>query len=236
MRCQHCLAVCSTAAISILDADPDNSLELQYALPTAQSMVTLIKGRRSTRNYRKQSLESDTIHTLLDTAWHAPTGSNTQGVLFSATMNREATEALRVEIYTRLEKMLAETDPSDDDYRLQYFRGAYDVYNNRGVERFLAGAPHILVASGPKTLPLNKDDCLIALTNFELLAQTMGVGTMWSGLLTWSLAVFFPELAMKLGVPADHEIGYCMVFGRPAVKFHRTVQRIPRAMNLVETF
>lgn len=236
IRCQHCFAVCPTNAISILGADPEKSLKLKYELPTAHSMETLIKGRRSTRRYKRQPLEVEIIHKLLETAWHAPTAMNAQSVLFTATMNIDTTEALGREIYTRLEKMLAELDPKEDDFLHGYMRTAFGAYKEQGMDVVLRGAPHILIASAPKTTPAPKEDCLIALTTLDLLAQSMGVGTLWNGFLQMCVAYFFPDLATKLGVPENHEIGYCMVFGRPAVQYHRTVQRTPSEMNLVESF
>lgn len=236
IRCQHCLAICPASAISIMGVDPDKSLELKYELPTAHSMETLIKGRRSTRRYKKQPLEADIIHKLLETAWHAPTGVNAQNVLFTATMSMNATEALGKEIYTKLEKVLVELDPEKDDFQHGYMRMAFNAYSEQDVDVILRGAPHILIASAPKTVPTPKEDCIIALNNFDLLAQSMGVGTLWNGLLTWCFTDFFPDLATKLGVPEDHEIGYCMAFGRPVMQYHRTVQRVPAKMNLVESF
>ena len=37
----------------------------------------------------------------------------------------------------------------------------------------------------------------------------------------------------KLGIPEDHHIGYMMVFGKPAIKYHRTVQRGDAQVNRV---
>ena len=236
IRCQHCLAICPTGALSILGADPDDSLNLHYELPTAHSMETLIKGRRSTRHYKKQSLSAETIKKLLETAWHAPTGTNAQSVLFTVTMTREITETLGKEIYARLDKMLPELDPEKDGLPQKYMRMAYGAYNEHGMDVILRSAPHVLIASAPKTIPLPREDSIIALTTFDLLTQTMGIGTLWDGMLKWCLADFFPDLAVRLGVPEDHTIGYTMVFGRPAVHYHRTVQRTPVEMNLVESF
>ncbi len=236
MLCQHCLAVCPTGAISIMGADPADSIELQYELPTAHSMETLIKGRRSIRKYKKNTLDEKIITRLLETAFHAPTGVNAQGVLFTATTTAEATEELRKEIYAKVGKLLENCDYDKDDLRFQYMNMAYKAYTNHNVDVILRGAPHILIASAPKTIPLPKEDCIIALSTFDLFAQTMGVGTLWNGMLKWCVDDFFPELATRLGVPEDHEIGYCMVFGSPAVQYKRTVQRKPGALNFVNSF
>jgi nitroreductase len=236
IRCQHCLAVCPTGAISILGVDPDASLLLEHELPTARSMETLIKGRRSVRQYAQKSLDRATINRLLETARHAPTGTNSQGVLFTVTMTREITESLGREIYARLGEMLPKLDPEADTLAHKYLRMAHKAYTEHENDVILRGAPHILIASAPGRVAVPQVDCVIALTNFELMAQTMGIGTLWDGMLTWALTEFFPDLAGRLGVPKAHTIGYCMIFGRPVVRYHRTVQRGPAKVNLVESF
>lgn len=235
LRCQHCLAVCPEGAVSILDVKPEDSLTLKYSLPTAQSMEVLIKGRRSTRSYKKQALDQKTLNSLLETAWHAPTGANAQSVLFTATMTAELTEDLRTQVYGKVGELLDGTNPDDDTIQLQYLRMAHNAYDEHGIDVIFRGAPHVLIASAPKTAPTPKEDTIIALTTFDLLAPTVGVGALWNGILTWCLSDFFPELTAKLNVPEDHLIGYCMVFGRPAVQYQCTVQRQPAGLNLVES-
>ena len=236
IRCQHCLAVCPTGALSIMDADPNQSLKLKGALPTAQSMEALIKGRRSTRSYKQKPVDAETIKKLLNTTWHAPTATNAQSVLFTATTTVEATNALRKSIYAKLKQLVADQDPKDDSFSRKYLRMAYGAYSEHGVDVVFRGAPHILIASAPTTIPLPKEDCIIALTTFDLLAQCNGLGTLWDGMLTWCLTEYFPELAAELGVPDDHQIGYCMVFGHPGRTYHRTVQRTPPTINLIDSF
>lgn len=236
IRCQHCLAICPTGALSILSVDPDQCPAFKDALPTSQSMELLIKSRRSTRQFKKQALDPQTIRTLLETAWYAPTAVNAQSVLFTATLNIIATDSLRKELYAKVEQMLAGTKPAEDDFFHQYLRRFLAAYRKDGTDGILRGAPHILIASAPKTVPQPETDCIIALTTVDLLAPTLGTGTVWNGILTHCLTEYFPELATRLGVPADHQIGYCMSFGPPAIHYQRTVQRIPPGMNLIESF
>lgn len=236
IRCQHCLAICPTAAISILGLNPDESLMIPHGLPTAHSMEVLVKGRRSVRSFKKQALQIDLIEKLMSTTLHAPTGINAQAVLLTTTVSVEVTETLRKEIYEKLAVLIAGLSDDEDSLIFTYLRAANDLYSSKGIDIILRKAPHILVASAPKNTPLPKEDCLIALTTFDLLAQANGVGTLWDGMLTWCLDNFFPELATKLGIPEDHKIGYCMVFGTPAMQYQRTVQRKSPAMNLVTDF
>ena len=148
----------------------------------------------------------------------------------------DTTESLRRNIFVKLGNMLAGHDSEEDTLLYQYAGKAYDLYKEQGIDIVLGGVPHILIASAPKISPAPMEDCIIALTTFELLAQTMGVGTVWSGILNWCMTDFFPELAAKLGMPEDHKIAFCMSFGKPTMQYSRSVQRGPAGMNLVDSF
>jgi hypothetical protein len=65
------------------------------------------------------------------------------------------------------------------------------------------------------------------------MAHARGVGTVWDGMVMMALAVW-PGFATRLGIPADHMVGYAMAFGEPAVEYHRTVQRGPARVNIVK--
>lgn len=78
-RCQHCLAVCPTGAISIFDKKPEDSLPK----PPGQMgcyMESLITNRRSCRRFLDKNVESSVISSMLKAMEAAPTGGNAQGV------------------------------------------------------------------------------------------------------------------------------------------------------------
>jgi nitroreductase len=91
----------------------------------------------------------------------------------------------------------------------------------------------LLVTSAPQSVASPIQDCLIALTTFELFAQTLGVGTVWDGLAKWVIDDLMPEFRIRLGIPDDHVIGYAMVFGKPAVHFARTAQHGLAEIHLI---
>jgi hypothetical protein len=43
-----------------------------------------------------------------------------------------------------------------------------------------------------------------------------------------------PAAAETLRIPADHAIGYALLFGRPDVQYHRPVKRGPATVNILE--
>jgi hypothetical protein len=76
-------------------------------------------------------------------------------------------------------------------------------------------------------------DALIAMSYFELLAASMGIGTLWNAMIRWAISEISTDMYQRLGIPADHVKGYVLLFGKPAVQYHRTVQRDEVQVNRV---
>lgn len=230
-RCQHCLAICPTAAISILGIKPGDVTPLEGNYPRPRQMETLLKGRRSVRRYREENLEPQLIKHLLEVAWHAPTGVNARQVRFTVVDDREKMVALRGEVMAGLGRLLREGKLPEGFERFADF---VRLWEDKGIDTIFRGAPHLLVASTPEKVPTPLPDCLIALTYFELLAQSHGVGTVWCGLAKWALNDLLPEFRARLGIPEDHLFGYAMMFGKPAVSYARTVRHQPAFIHRFE--
>jgi nitroreductase/NAD-dependent dihydropyrimidine dehydrogenase PreA subunit len=233
IQCQHCLAVCTSGALSIMGKNPADSLLLAENRPSAAQLAVLMKGRRSVRRYKKSPVSAEEIAFLLETVAYAPTGVNNRQVLFTVIENPEVMENLRKSTYITLEATIKKGGLPKG---MEFFEGIVAKALTSGKDAIYRGAPHLLIVSSPQDSPSPDADCHIALTYFELLAASMGLGTLWSGLAKWALAVIAPEILARLGVPASHHIGYTMVFGRPDVMYHRTVQRDSASINRVQRF
>lgn len=221
IQCQHCLAVCPTGALSILGFSPQDSLPLKDQLPTPEQMDVLIRGRRSVRRYKSTPLESSVIDTMMATIAHAPTGVNRRECLFTVVEDQAVMKNLVNEtIHGIREKADTETLPKG----LEFFAGVVRAWD-KGKDVLFRKAPHMLIISVPQEGPSPGADPIIAFSYFELLAASMNIGTLWDGLAKWALTEIVPEMQEKLGIPKDHQIGYVMLFGKPAVKYFRTVQR-----------
>jgi nitroreductase/NAD-dependent dihydropyrimidine dehydrogenase PreA subunit len=231
-RCQHCLAVCPTGAVSVLGRDPDASTLLEKNMPDAARLETLIKGRRSVRRYSDRDLDKALIDKLLHIASHAPTGVNAQAVLFTVVREGAVMQGLREEVMAELTKM-KDNGKLPEGMVEQYIGMAVEMWKKDGMDIIFRGAPHLLITSAPKDAPCPVQDTHIALTTFQLMAHARGVGTLWDGMVMMALSLI-PGLATRLGIPENHTVGYAMVFGEPAVEYHRTVQRGPASVNIVK--
>ena len=229
-KCEHCLSICPTASISILGYDPKNSLPLTGNLPDSPQMELLIKARRAVRQYKPENLEQDVIKNLLEVACYAPTGRNTRQVRFTVVDNRLKLAEIRDEMMAKLVKI---SNGPGFPVGMEFFSSYVKQWEEERIDFIFRGAPHFIIASAPKDIPTPSEDCVIALTTFELYAQTLGVGTVWDGLAKWLISELLPEFKTRLGIPEDHVIGYAMAFGKPAVNYTRTAQHEPAGINFV---
>ena len=220
-RCQHCLAVCPTGALSILGLQPDNSVALALHLPSPEQMAALIKGRRSVRQYAEEDLDPELITRLLETAWHAPTGVNARQVRFTVIDTRAKLQRFREMILQGLAELGEnKTLPAHMERFLSFVQAWREEQN----DIIFRDAPHLVLASAPRDAPTPVQDCLIALSYFELYAQSCQIGTVWAGLAYAAVEALLPRLQMMLELPENHRIGCAMLFGKPAVQYARAVQ------------
>ncbi len=231
LRCQHCLAICPTGALSILNKNPEDSISLTgNMLPEYNEMELLIKGRRSTRQYKDENVNKKTIYDLVNSAFYAPTGINAMKTLFTVIDNKNTMHKFRDKALQEIRKTINEGGLPEN---LKFFEGIVKKWEEKHLDIIFRNAPHMLIVSADKSCPTPAEDSVIALANFELLAQCAGIGTLWNGMAKWTLNYITPNLMQLLNLPKNHSIGFVMIFGKPAVKYYRTVQKNKPDINIV---
>jgi nitroreductase/Pyruvate/2-oxoacid:ferredoxin oxidoreductase delta subunit len=221
LQCQHCLAICPPGAISILGRNPDQSLPLAAeSLPNLDQMTRLVRGRRSFRHYEDANVDPALVRRLLDALANAPTGVNRRKLTFTVIDDKAVMQRFREKAMAGL---VAAAQAGRIPPQLAYLQNLIPLYVEQGIDVVFRGAPHALIVSSPPDAPCPPQDIALALAYFELMAQSDGLGTVWCGLMKMTLEAV-PELKPVLGLPADH-VYYCMLFGPPAMRYARTVQR-----------
>lgn len=222
IACQHCLAVCPAGAISIFKRNPGNSLPLRTEhLPTFDQMNLLLRGRRTVRSFEDRDVAPELIKQLLVAIANAPSGVNRRQLTFSVIDNGDAMRRLRDRT---LVDLVAAGKSGRIPEHFRYLLDAPGAYSEHKRDIIFRGAPHaLIVSSGPESV-CPSEDAIIALTYFELLANSAGLGTVWWGMFRMLIAVL-PEIRNTIGIPDNHTYCYGMLFGIPAVKYARTVQR-----------
>jgi len=220
LRCQHCMAVCPSGAISILGVRPEELQPVPERFPDPPALETLIRGRRSVRNYKDENVDPVLLAHLLEVAWQAPTGKNDRQVQFTVVDDRKQMDALRTKVMRGIGSLAAKNALPE---KLAFYANFARKWEEHGTDIVFRGAPHLLIATAPASCATPMADCLIALTTFDLFAQAHGLGTAWVGYANWAIDVLVPEVKQEMGIPADHVFGYCIIFGKPAVQYARTV-------------
>lgn len=223
VKCQHCLAICPKGAVSILDKSPENSIKINNNFPKFSEMEVLAKGRRSVRKYKNENVDRELLSKLLSTALHAPTGVNSMQTDFFVVDDKDVMNSIRLEVY----KGIAECVKKDSlPIGMEFFKDFLEKWEARGIDNIFRHAPHMLIATADRTISHTpNEDSIIALSYFELLAASAGLGTVWCGLGKWAINTVLEDMKKRLGIPDNHLIGYVMMFGKPAIKYFRTVQR-----------
>jgi nitroreductase/Pyruvate/2-oxoacid:ferredoxin oxidoreductase delta subunit len=231
IRCMHCVAVCSEGSVSILGYGPEEGAELAGAeLPTPGQVELLIKKRRTVRNYQDKNVDSELIDSLIKVASHAPSGHNDRQLLYTLVADKGVVYDLREEAYAGLEQLVQARELPED---LEMFADLLEAWKSSGKDILFRGAPQLLIVSASEESASPLHDSIIALTTFELYAQSHGLGTFWNGLITLAISELLPSLRKRLAIPEDHQIGYAIGFGLPAIDYKRTIERAAPEINRV---
>jgi nitroreductase/NAD-dependent dihydropyrimidine dehydrogenase PreA subunit len=231
IRCKHCVAVCKPGALSVLGVEPEGLRPLAGNLPSGEQVETLVMGRRSVRRYKDRPVPDETMDHLLRVASNAPTGVNNRQVTFTMIRDAESMDAMREEVYVALREVVRREALPES---MKFYANISRAWEDRRLDVLFRDAPHLLVVSTPAGGPTPKADGYIALSYFELLAQSLGLGTLWNGLANWMFTLLAPNLADKLNLPEGDEIVYSMVFGYPAVRYHRVVDHRDARISVVQ--
>ena len=221
IKCQHCLAICPVGALSIDGKNPENS-ETPNTKAEPEKVLSLIKNRRSFRKYKHENLDTETMNKLKNMLHWTPTGVNNHSLHFAFIDDVEVMDDFRNYANGKLVDFL-------NSAAIKNIKTKFDRYKNaflRGDDVIFRGAPHMVVVSSPINAPCADIDPTIALSYFELYAQSMGIGTVWCGL-AYKLFKMFPDLCEYIEIPEGYKVGYVMLFGPADIEYPRATQPEP---------
>lgn len=227
MKCQHCLVVCPMGAISVFGKNPDDSL-IPFKDGNSDIILNQIQSRKSVRHYKQANLDKETLYKLKNMLNWVPTGCNDHRLLFAFIDDIDAMEVFKEKVYLKLRKFY-QNKPFPENAEKFLARMEKVIMNDNRPDIIFRNAPHLIVACSPVDAPCADIDPVIALSYFELYAQSLGVGTVWCGLAQSCLNIM-PELSSDLKIPQGYKPVYCMLFGTSAVKFKRITQPKPYKM------
>lgn len=190
----------------------------------ADSLLKIIKERRSIRKYKPDPVPEDLILKCIEAARWAPTGENAQPWRFIIVRSQKIREELgkiagkgsgrrfTVEFYTG--KMIQRFGEKVKTWPEEKKRQIFGKLTSGKVSAFLAEAPVDIVVCAYKSVWDPREDCSAAIQNILLMAKALGLGTCW---------VIAPsqdvrdELKLKklLKVPEEYKIVSVVALGYP---------------------
>ena len=221
MHCQHCLAVCPAGALTCDGHSPDRCVPAG-PLPDESRMMNLIRQRRSIRQFKQENLPSEIMEKLVASLRWIPTGCNDHRLAFTVIDDKAKMEPFRARM-VKITRFLIKSGimkivyPGYKRFEKSMLGGTDFVFRN---------APHMIVVASPKDAPCRRFDPSIALTQFDLYAQSLGVGTCWCG---FAYYAFTLNRGMRslLRLPKGYKVGAVMLFGPPAVEYPRATDPEP---------
>jgi len=159
-------------------------------------VLNVIKKRRSIRTYAKEQLSQDNLDLIILAGIYAPTANNEQPWHFTVVQNAEMLARINAECSRGMAL-------SDNEWMRKM--GANPAF------RFTYGAPTLIIVSGKKEATAFAADCSAAIENMILAAASLGIGSVWLGLVNF---FFNAEDSIKdLGIPDGYKPFYGVAFG-----------------------
>lgn len=211
VACGHCAAACPGGAISINGVHPAKMEPCLGELPAPADFRRLVQRRRSIRLYQSRPVPRSEIESLIEVTRWAPTARNAQQVYWTVVRDPVRMRELAATIVTFFR--------AND--RLPGVVAAWD----KGIDRVLRGAPHLVVVHSPAEAIMPVVDCTIALTTFSLAATAAGIGTCWAGYFMWAAAGDPAPLARILALPAGHTMHGALMLGYSLAAYLRVPAR-----------
>jgi nitroreductase len=165
------------------------------------NVTDTILARRSVRSYRPQPVETALVHSLLESAVHAPSAMNSQPWLFAVVQ-----DAARLKRWSDMAKQrllqASKDDPEFGRYASVLRDESFNIFYDAGTLIVIGSAQHSRFSQA---------DCWLATENLLLSARAAGLGTCCIGFALDLLNS--AELKAELQMPDEAEIASAIVLG-----------------------
>jgi nitroreductase/NAD-dependent dihydropyrimidine dehydrogenase PreA subunit len=241
ISCGHCVALCPEDAVEH-EAYPEGTIKALGArkTPTAAALETLLRARRSVRNFKDKPVTREAVEELVRRALSSyASAHNLRPVRVlalseagrirrvrdaTAEWYRTALRRLKNPILRTVYGALAEREDKLGAYALvedmERLVEAYDA----GRDDLFHDAPVVLVLHAPVATVMPRETVYYAAAQLVVMATAMGLGTCFVGWLT-EAAARSDEVREALGLPDDYAVYAALALGYPKYKYRRAIGR-----------
>lgn len=167
-------------------------------------LKSLIKGRRSCRDFSDETISRETVELLINDAVWVPSGSNNQPWRFVVITDKPLMKRYSDRAKSDWLSGLKET-PHMQQYEKMIKDPEYNIFYNAAV---------LIIVYGNMESFWRVYDCTMVAYNLHLLAEESGLGCCWIG---FAHNVFAePDVKSELGIPENYELVAPVILGYPA--------------------
>jgi nitroreductase/Pyruvate/2-oxoacid:ferredoxin oxidoreductase delta subunit len=215
LKCGHCIAICPKSAIAISGYDMNEIMAYDKASFGIDSDIFLstLKFRRSVRQYKDKPIEKEVIEKIIEAGRFTPTGSNKQNVRY--VVAEESIPLLEAEGLRTFGKLKHLGGFVGKFVKLPFDFSKYKLEPGF----FFHGAPTVIFILSEDAV-----NASLASISMELMAEAMGLGTLYVGLFTRA-AKMNKRIRKELGLAKKETVVTCLAIGYPDVRYLRTVPR-----------
>jgi ferredoxin len=244
IACGHCVAICPTGAIEIEGRcfSKNDLFDLSdiHGITDYNSLMGLLKKRRSVREYTDQEVSHELIQKVIEAAQFSPMGLPPSDVHVMVLDSREKNNQFAHDFCNYLESMrwfvsgwfLALMRPfwgkANDEMFKGFVKPLFDIYinsNQKGENMVTYDAPALLYFYGsPYTDPA---DPIVAATVAMYAAESLGLGTCMLGGIHPLIqnGNGAKKLREKYGIKYKSREGLFLIVGHPKPKYRKGIQR-----------
>lgn len=244
--CAHCQSVCPEGAVSVpglhFPVEMLNNHEGEQSIESesTRSLIRLMAGRRSCRNYRNKDVPVEILEDLIQIGITAPSGTNCQDWNFVILPSRGDVMAFGSFIghYFKRLNRLAEsgllrffTGLFTNGGLNRYYENHYDSvkeamedWDEKGEDRLFHGAKAAILVTAKKHSSCPAEDAMLATGNILLAAHSMGLGTCLIGFAVEAMRRD-KNIGKKLMIPDDEQLYAVIALGYPKISYLRPAGR-----------
>lgn len=237
ISCGHCVDVCPTGAY-VHPEFPTGSIHTidRQALPSAESLMELIRSRRSNRTITSTPIPQSSLDMILEAARYAPTAENSRQVhlhLITGAALLHGVEEATIRFFMRLSRFML--FPPVKAVLKPFLRKLYDEVPalmamneqfKQGKHPSICNSTALLIISAPKGYSFGAQDCNLAYQNASLMAESLGVSQIYMGFVQTAMFMMGTKRASRiLGIPNGDKAFAIMGMGIPAFKYTKYTTR-----------
>lgn len=241
IACGQCVAVCAPGAIRVTGRDlgPDDIGPWPPAGASADyaGLRALLSTRRSVRDFSSREVERELVDRILEAASSAPMGLPPSDVRILVFHGRDQVRSFRDDLYAKLQSwrwlhswwasvlmrpfVSRTTRDVMQGFMKQVLEG-YEEKDREGVDWFFYGAP--LAIYFHASAYADPADPIVAATYAMVAGHSLGLGSTMLGI-PGMVMKHSRDLKKRYGIDPEAEAGLVVIFGHPAVRYHRTLRR-----------